>query len=209
MTDAEYFNNIANCMRAGDGKGAISVISRIRAEARAETIEECIDYLADCDLIGHDGAWAQSIRSNLLSEPKRTRGPRRAKHAKSGSGCYARRGPWRIRPRGGPKKVTSILTLWTCKGDKRMKLAKDSDEAQKIQDAKTGEPHAWIQWKGTDVCMDVYCHCGAWFHVDAQFAYHVKCPACGAVYYCNGHIELIKIENEPPACLVTAENWYE
>lgn len=44
--------------------------ARICAEARAEAIEECIDYLADRDLIGHDGAWAQSIRSNLLNEPK-------------------------------------------------------------------------------------------------------------------------------------------
>lgn len=56
--------------RHGASELAIAHAARIRAEARAEAIEECIDYLADRDLIGHDGAWAQSIRSNLLSGPK-------------------------------------------------------------------------------------------------------------------------------------------
>jgi len=32
-------------------------------------------------------------------------------------------------------------------------------------------PHAWIQWKGTDVCMDVRCSCGNHGHVDADFAF--------------------------------------
>ena len=56
------------------------------------------------------------------------------------------------------------------------------------------DPHGWIQWKGTDVCMDVYCKCGYHSHVDGEFGYFVKCPKCGQVYECNGHIELIPIE---------------
>lgn len=36
-------------------------------------------------------------------------------------------------------------------------------------------PHGWIQWKGTSVCMDVHCACGAHGHVDADFAYTLKC----------------------------------
>ena len=43
-------------------------------------------------------------------------------------------------------------------------------------------PHAFIQWKGTDVCMDCYCECGKNFHVDATFAYAVECPACHRKY---------------------------
>lgn len=38
--------------------------------------------------------------------------------------------------------------------------------------------HAFIQWKGTDVCMDFWCDCGAEGHFDGDFAYVVKCPAC-------------------------------
>lgn len=41
------------------------------------------------------------------------------------------------------------------------------------------DPHAFIQWKGTDVCADVYCSCGHAFHVDDDFVYAVKCPNCG------------------------------
>lgn len=90
-----------------------------------------------------------------------------------------------------------------------MKTAKTKDEAWSMQDTKEGQPHGWIQWKGTDVCMDVHCACGAQFHIDADFAYHVKCPKCNSVYMCNGHIELIKLEQEPDTCVVTEENWEE
>ncbi len=44
------------------------------------------------------------------------------------------------------------------------------------------DPHAFIQWKGTDVCMDFWCKCGAQGHFDGDFAYTVKCGKCGTVY---------------------------
>jgi hypothetical protein len=50
-------------------------------------------------------------------------------------------------------------------------------------------PNAFLQWKGTDVCMDVYCLCGEDFHVDAYFAYAVKCPHCGQVHEMSAMIE--------------------
>lgn len=43
-------------------------------------------------------------------------------------------------------------------------------------------PSAFLQWKGTDVCMDFYCKCGAHCHFDGAFAYCVKCPHCKTVY---------------------------
>ena len=85
-----------------------------------------------------------------------------------------------------------------------MKKAKDRDEAWEIQDTRKGEPHGWIQWKGTNVCMDVHCVCGEIGHIDESFAYHVKCPKCERVYFCNGHIELIELEKEPKECVVVA-----
>ena len=44
------------------------------------------------------------------------------------------------------------------------------------------EPSAFVQWKGTSVCMDFHCECGAFCHFDGDFAYAVKCPHCGAVW---------------------------
>lgn len=86
-----------------------------------------------------------------------------------------------------------------------MKKAKTTDEAWNIQEQYKDHPHGWIGWKGTTVCMDIICKCGEMSHVDAEFMYHVKCPSCGTVYFCNGHIELIEIEIEPDYCVITAQ----
>jgi len=87
------------------------------------------------------------------------------------------------------------------------KIAADKDEAWEIQERYKDKPHGWIQWKGTDVCMDVYCECGKHSHVDAEFAYYLKC-SCGRVYMCNGHIELIEVKKAPDECVIELEpNW--
>lgn len=57
-------------------------------------------------------------------------------------------------------------------------------------------PHGYIQWRGTDVCMDVHCKCGEISHIDSDFCYYVECPACHTIYSCNGNIELIEIDDE-------------
>jgi hypothetical protein len=54
-------------------------------------------------------------------------------------------------------------------------------------------PSAFIQWKGTDVCMDCFCLCGRGFHVDAEFAYAVKCPHCGRTYEMSAMIEMREV----------------
>ncbi len=55
-----------------------------------------------------------------------------------------------------------------------------------------GKPQGWIQFKGTDLCMDVRCKCGELTHIDGDFVYFVKCTKCGTVYELNGHIELLE-----------------
>ena len=73
--------------------------------------------------------------------------------------------------------------------------AVDSREAFKIEEKFKGQPHGWIQWKGTDVCMDIRCECGEHLHYDGDFLYEVQCPHCGQAYAVNGHVQLIPIEN--------------
>ena len=85
------------------------------------------------------------------------------------------------------------------------KKAKNQKEAWYIQDMQTDKPHGWVQWKGTNVCMDIHCKCGFLSHIDDEFAYNVKCPKCGTVYMCNGHIEFIELEEEPENCVVTPD----
>lgn len=54
-------------------------------------------------------------------------------------------------------------------------------------------PCAFIQWKGTDVCMDCYCVCGEQIHIDADFAYAVKCHHCNRVYEMSAMVEMREI----------------
>ncbi len=81
-----------------------------------------------------------------------------------------------------------------------MKKAKTWEESFNLEEKYEDKPHGWIQWKGTSVCMDVHCKCGTLSHIDADFLYSVKCPDCGTAYSCNGHIELIELEEEPNNC---------
>ena len=54
-------------------------------------------------------------------------------------------------------------------------------------------PHGWIQWKGTEVCMDVHCTCGAHTHIDAEFAYYVECGDCGALFAVGAYVKLVPV----------------
>lgn len=77
------------------------------------------------------------------------------------------------------------------------KIAATFEEAYKIETTQYDKPRGWIQWKGTDVCMDLHCKCGAHCHIDAWFVYGWRCPHCKTVYMCNAHVEMIEVTNEP------------
>lgn len=59
-------------------------------------------------------------------------------------------------------------------------------------------PHAWIQFKGTDLCADFHCPCGEHGHIDAEFAYFFRCK-CGKVFELSGFIEAREISPEEAA----------
>lgn len=56
-----------------------------------------------------------------------------------------------------------------------------------------GKPHGSIQWKGTDVCIDVRCPCGHQGHIDGEFFYSYKCVGCGAVYAVGSYVQLVPL----------------
>lgn len=51
-----------------------------------------------------------------------------------------------------------------------------------VDEGSPDNPYVFIQWKGTDVCMDFHCECGAHCHFDGDFAYAVKCPHCETIW---------------------------
>ena len=74
-------------------------------------------------------------------------------------------------------------------------MARDIFKACEEADAEiTRGPHGWIQWKGTSACMDVHCSCGESTHVDATFAYRIRCGACGRLWAPCSNVRLIEIE---------------
>lgn len=46
----------------------------------------------------------------------------------------------------------------------------------------TERTNFYLQWKGTSACIDFRCECGIDGHIDSDFVYFVRCPACGALY---------------------------
>ena len=55
------------------------------------------------------------------------------------------------------------------------------------------DAEVFIQWKGTEVCMDLHCPCGKHSHFDVDFAYYVRCPECGSVYELGTQVKLVKV----------------
>jgi hypothetical protein len=53
------------------------------------------------------------------------------------------------------------------------------------------EAGTFVQWKGSDICMDWWCECGEQYHVDGDFLYAVQCGACGKTYSLDPHVRLI------------------
>lgn len=44
------------------------------------------------------------------------------------------------------------------------------------------DTHVFLQYKNTDICIDMYCECGYQSHFDGTFANIVKCPHCGELW---------------------------
>jgi len=54
----------------------------------------------------------------------------------------------------------------------------------------------FIQWKGTDVCIDIHCSCGGSSHFDGDFMYYIECPHCGKVWKANTEIEFTAVSKK-------------
>lgn len=58
-------------------------------------------------------------------------------------------------------------------------------------------PYGWIQWKGTEVCMDIHCTCGALLHADEDFFYRFQCGECGQFYEVGMIVKMYPVEGHP------------
>jgi phage FluMu protein Com len=57
--------------------------------------------------------------------------------------------------------------------------------------------NTFIQWKGTDVCIDIHCpNCKAHSHIDDYYMYYFKCAKCGKIYAMSQSVEMIDLPKE-------------
>lgn len=57
-------------------------------------------------------------------------------------------------------------------------------------------PTTFIQWKGTDVCMDFHCTCGLHMHFDCEFLYFVECGQCHKRFALGSRVAAIELPPE-------------
>lgn len=67
--------------------------------------------------------------------------------------------------------------------------------ASRVEDElfKAQKNNTFIQWKGTAVCMDFTCECGACSHFDAEFLYFIKCPNCEKTFCMGTRVVAIEV----------------
>jgi hypothetical protein len=63
-----------------------------------------------------------------------------------------------------------------------------------------GEASVFIQWKGTDLCGDFRCSCGAHHHIDSDFVYGIKCT-CGRMWQMPHTVAVIPIAAGQETCM--------
>jgi uncharacterized protein (DUF983 family) len=62
----------------------------------------------------------------------------------------------------------------------------------------------YIQWKGTDLCMDFWCpECGEHSHFDGFWAHHIECSVCKAIFKMPTDVPVERVPSEPrPDCVL-------
>ena len=67
--------------------------------------------------------------------------------------------------------------------------ARFNEDFSEFDDDQT---HVFIQYKGTDICLDFHCSCGTDGHFDGDFAYALRCAGCGKTFAMPHSIELVE-----------------
>lgn len=63
-------------------------------------------------------------------------------------------------------------------------------------DQQVDGPSGWIQWKGTDVCIDLHCACGSASHYHGDFLYYYECSQCHRRYAVGQTVKLIELTSD-------------
>ena len=108
------------------------------------------------------------------------------------NGCHAVDSVEEFKEMYSPDCGYSYDRLFSLIPNKWLTVAETPEVA--FQRFSKNEIHGFIQWKGTDVCLDFHCECGCSNHYDGTFAYVVKCAGCESLFAPSCYVEMIKVE---------------
>lgn len=81
----------------------------------------------------------------------------------------------------------------------------DYDKVYSLDNPETSA-YGWVQHKGTNLCIDMHCICGAHGHIDDEFVYSVQCDDCGRKYAVGQKIKLIPLDT--PELIRASEKYH-
>lgn len=98
-------------------------------------------------------------------------------------------------------------------GEVRFVKVPKGEQAERC-DSASSSPYpggnTFIQWKGTNVCMDWICPvCDEQYHVDADFCYFLKCLECGSLFKVGTAVSLTlqdSTTDENDKCVVASSS---
>jgi hypothetical protein len=73
-----------------------------------------------------------------------------------------------------------------------------TEELWALQPVPDSDASMFIQWKGTELCVDFYCPCGHHGHYDGGFAYFLLCPNCETTYELGTQVRVRKVTDVTP-----------
>lgn len=104
----------------------------------------------------------------------------------------------------GLKQVPMLNALPKAEAEKIMPRREDETGWARLCEKYTHYGHdysektaqGWIQWKGTNLCMDFHCVCGELTHVDDDFTYLLRCSKCKRVYWPQAWVNMVELTGE-------------
>ena len=81
-----------------------------------------------------------------------------------------------------------------------------NDDERMFEPFPGSDATCFIQWKGTEVCVDFGCPClpeehQFSSHYDGDFMYYIQCPHCEAIYEVGTQVKFRRLgPDEKPQC---------
>ncbi len=120
--------------------------------------------------------------------------------------AYGPLGRWHNEGRTqGQRLPDALVDAGAHEGDQLIVVAVDrfvdaDAVATAVQAAVSDAPtDVFIQWKGTEACLDLHCECGVHGHYDGFFAHLLQCSACGAQYEMPATVAPRRVTADAPA----------